>query len=184
MTTLAVAAAGGHDPGAVEQLLTRVRTTVLRYSRSRLGGSPGAEQAAEDAAQEVCVNVLDVLPRYRYADGPFEALVYTLASRRVADQQRTMYRAPTPVAEVPDSVEIDPTPEEAAVASEDARLARDLLAQLPSAHRELLTLRIAVGMSSEEVARALRMTPGAVRVAQHRALQKLRALTEREGAAS
>lgn len=174
MTTLALAAAADND--AVEHLLARVRTTVLRYSRSRLGNSPSAEQLAEDAAQEVCVNVLDVLPRYRCTDGPFEALVYTLASRRVADQQRALYRVPTPIADVPETVESGPTPEEAAVASEEAALARELLSRLPDAHQELLTLRIAVGMSAEEVAGALGMTAGSVRVAQHRALQKLRSL--------
>ncbi|HUW16406.1 MAG TPA: sigma factor-like helix-turn-helix DNA-binding protein, partial [Actinomycetes bacterium] len=40
--------------------------------------------------------------------------------------------------------------------------------------RELLLLRVAVGLSAEETGRALGMTPGAVRVAQHRALSRLR----------
>jgi RNA polymerase sigma-70 factor (ECF subfamily) len=50
-----------------------------------------------------------------------------------------------------------------------------LLDRLPENLRELLLLRVAVGLSAEETGRALGMTPGAVRVAQHRALSRLRA---------
>lgn len=39
--------------------------------------------------------------------------------------------------------------------------------------RELLVLRVAVGMSVDETARALGMTERAVRLGQHRALQQL-----------
>ncbi|NEE31628.1 hypothetical protein G3M53_40070, partial [Streptomyces sp. SID7982] len=44
--------------------------------------------------------------------------------------------------------------------------------------RELLVLRVAVGLTAEETGRMLGMSPGAVRVAQHRALSRLRALAE------
>ena len=183
LSLLACAAAKG-ESGATESLLRRVRELVHRYCLARIGSIPGAEHAVEDAVQDVCVNVLDLLPEYRIDRGGFEALVYTLASRRVADQQRALYRVPLPVAEIPEEVEPQPTPEEAALASEDAQLARHLLAQLPEAHRELLILRVAVGMSADEVATALDMTPGAVRVAQHRALGKLRSLVDSDGEAS
>lgn len=169
------------DPAATETLLAKVRDLVHRYCRARLGTLPASEHAVEDAVQEVCLNVLHVLPGYRAENGAFEALIYTLASRRVADQQRIVYRAPVPVGDIPDEVEIDPTPEEVALASEDAQRARDLLSHLPEAHRELLILRIAVGMSADEVADAMQMTPGAVRVAQHRALSKLRVLAGEGG---
>jgi RNA polymerase sigma-70 factor (ECF subfamily) len=45
---------------------------------------------------------------------------------------------------------------------------------LPGQQREILLLRVGVGLSAEETADALGMTAGAVRVAQHRALAKLR----------
>ena len=67
------------------------------------------------------------------------------------------------------------TPEERAVQSGDVDMATALLERLPHNLRELLVLRVAVGLSAEETGRALGMTPGAVRVAQHRALTKLRA---------
>ncbi len=168
------------EPQAVEDLLRSVRSLVVRYCRARLGSLPGAEQAAEDAAQEVCLTVLGALPTYRDTGRPFEAFVYTIASRRVADVMRAVYRGPVSVRTVPDAVDAGPTPETAVLRLADAERARDLLSRLPDQQRELLTLRVAVGLSAEEVGLALDMSAGAVRVAQHRALRRLRELAEAE----
>jgi RNA polymerase sigma-70 factor, ECF subfamily len=164
------------DVRALESLLLRVRQMVYRYCRARLGWMPGADQAADDAAQEVCLAVLSSLPRYRDEGKPFEAFVYGIASHKVADAQRTAARSPVPVADVPDGPSPEPEPAAALVQADDAQRARELLAELPAQQRELLTLRVALGLSAEETGRALGMTPGAVRVAQHRALTRLRAL--------
>jgi RNA polymerase sigma-70 factor (ECF subfamily) len=45
---------------------------------------------------------------------------------------------------------------------------------LPDKQREIVVLRVVVGLSAEETADAVGSTPGAVRVAQHRALARLR----------
>lgn len=166
------------DPRATEQLLAQVRTLVHRYARARLGHHAGAHDAADDAAQEVCIAVLTALPRYRDEGAPFEAFVYAIASRKVADVQRAAMRAPRPTAEIVDGVDPAPGPEAQALAAEDADRARSLLALLPENQREILTLRVAAGWSADETGRALGMTPGAVRVAQHRALARLRVLAE------
>ena len=55
-----------------------------------------------------------------------------------------------------------------------------MMATLPPAQREILTLRVALGMSTEETAAAMGMSVGAVRVAQHRALTKLRSMVAGE----
>ena len=62
----------------------------------------------------------------------------------------------------------------------DARLARALLASLPAAQRRLLLLRVVAGLSAEDTGYVLDMSPGAVRVAQHRALVRLRTLAAHE----
>ncbi len=49
------------------------------------------------------------------------------------------------------------------------------LAELPAAQREVLVLRVVVGLSVEQAAAALSFTPDAVRRVQHEALQRLRA---------
>ena len=65
-------------------------------------------------------------------------------------------------------------PEQSALlGSLSARLGQ-LLGSLPDKQREILVLRVVVGLTAEETAEAVGSTPGAVRVAQHRALAKLR----------
>ncbi len=178
LADLAQRASSG-DVQAVENLLRAVRVLVHRYCRARLGSLSGAHHAADDAAQEVCLAVLKAIPRYRHEGRPFEAFVYRVAARRVADVMRAAYRDAVPVDEIPDSVCGDPTPEEVALSSADAARARALLELLPEQQREVVTLRVAVGLSAVEVGKALGMSPGAVRVAQHRALSRLRELADR-----
>jgi RNA polymerase sigma-70 factor (ECF subfamily) len=49
-----------------------------------------------------------------------------------------------------------------------------LLGVLPERQREILVLRVVLGLSADETAEVVGSTPGAVRVAQHRALTRLR----------
>jgi RNA polymerase sigma-70 factor (ECF subfamily) len=165
------------DSQATEALLGAVHTMVRRYCRARLSRFPGAAQAAEDVAQEVCIAVLSALPRYRDEGKPFEAFVYRVAANKVADVQRLTYRSAVPHADLPDVVDTDAGPEDVVLRNAEADTARELLSALPENLRELLLLRVAVGMSAEETGRALGMTPGAVRVAQHRAMQRLRSIS-------
>lgn len=162
------------EQGAVADLLAAVRRLVHRYCRAKLGRLPGADHAAEDAAQEVCIAVLTALPRYKDTGRPFEAFVYRIAANKVADAQRASYRSPVPTEDVPDGASADPGPEQLALDAFDAETVGKLLDTLPPKLREIITLRVGAGMSAEETGRALDMTAGAVRVAQHRAMQKLR----------
>ena len=57
-----------------------------------------------------------------------------------------------------------------------ARRLSDLLGHLPETQRELIVLRVAVGLSADEVGEVLGMSAAAVRVAQSRALHRLRIL--------
>jgi RNA polymerase sigma-70 factor (ECF subfamily) len=170
-----LAADAVRDPHARDLLLARVRDMALRYSRVRLGRF-GAEDIAQDVAQEVCMAIVTALPTYEERGLPFEAFVYTITSRKLADAQRAAMRGPSPVADIPDGPSDGPSPESVAIMRDDAATAMTLMRRLPPQQREILTLRVAVGMSTEETAAALGMSTGAVRVAQHRALGKLRGL--------
>jgi RNA polymerase sigma-70 factor (ECF subfamily) len=175
MAGLAALATEG-DTDARDTLLAQVRPLVHRYCRARLGRLPGSEQAADDVAQEVCLAVLSALPRYRHEGRPFEAFVYGIAAHKVADAQRAAVRAAVPTDEMPDEPDSGLGPEDVAVRSCDAAMVRHLLDLLPESQRELLVLRVAVGLSAEETGSTLGMSAGAVRVAQHRALARLRVL--------
>ena len=179
ITDLTALAARG-QPEAVEKLLGQIRPMVVRYCRARLGSLSGHTHVAEDVAQEVCIAVLTSLPRYRDMGRPFASFVFGIASHKVADARRSAARAPIPTEDLPDSPDDQPGPEEAAVSSLEAQRARALLARLPAGQRELLVLRVLTGLSAEETGKALGMSAGAVRVAQHRALLRLRGLAVHE----
>lgn len=164
-----------HDARATERLMEGVRELALKYARVRFARF-GAEDLAQDIAQEVCMAVLSALPTYEHRGLPFEAFVYRVAANKVADAQRLVLRSATPVAAVPDGLDDRPGPEAQAVTRAEADQALALMEQLPEQQREIITLRVVLGLSTEEAAASLGMTAGAVRVAQHRALTKLRAL--------
>ena len=179
---LARLAVRGH-PGAIEALLERIRPMVVRYCRARLGRITGHYYVADDVAQEVCLAVLAALPRYRDMGRPFASFVFGIASHKVADAVRNASRLAVPYEDLPDGPDERPGPEETVVACIEAERTRALLAQLPHHLRELLILRVVSGLSAEETGNVLGMSAGAVRVAQHRALARLRVLAVEESIA-
>jgi RNA polymerase sigma-70 factor (ECF subfamily) len=168
------------QPAAIESLLEHIRPMVVRYCRARLGRITGHYHVADDVAQEVCIAVLSALPRYRDMGRPFASFVFGIASHKVADAVRAAARLAVPTEELPDGPDEHPGPEEMVVAWLEAQRARALLARLPQHLRELLILRVVTGLSAEETGNVLGMSAGAVRVAQHRALARLRALAIEE----
>ncbi|MFB9879104.1 MULTISPECIES: sigma-70 family RNA polymerase sigma factor [Planobispora] len=179
LTSLAVQG----DRTAIESLLGQLRPMVVRYCRARLGRVSGQYHIADDVAQEVCIAVLSALPRYRDMGRPFASFVFGIASHKVADALRSSVRSAVPTQDLPDGPDEGPGPEETVVRYIEAEHARRLLSRLPDNQRELLMLRVVSGLSAEETGNVLGMSPGAVRVAQHRALARLRAMAELESIA-
>jgi RNA polymerase sigma-70 factor (ECF subfamily) len=168
-------------PDAIEALLRQLRPAIVRYCRARLARTGSHDE--DDVAQEVCLALLSALPSYRDTGRPFGAFVFAIAAHKVADAARCAARSPLPVPVLPDLPDRGLGPEEIAVAGVDARRARILLASLPDGQRRLLLLRVVAGLSAEDTGYVLDMSPGAVRVAQHRALVRLRALAVSQHAA-
>lgn len=169
----------GGDTDAVGDLLGRIHPLVVRYCRARLSAGHRGLSSADDVAQEVCMAVLTALPNYRREGRPFLAFVYTIAGNKVADAHRAGARTKSlPVADVPETPTTDRDPEALAIDADVSVRMGHLLEELPVQQREILLLRIAAGLSAEETAQALGMSPGAVRVAQHRGLAKLRRILE------
>jgi RNA polymerase sigma-70 factor (ECF subfamily) len=170
---VAEAVAGSRD--ALREVVETIRPIVIRYVRARIGSGERSGLSADDVAQEVCLAAIQALPRYQDQGRPFLAFVYGIASHKVADAHRAAARnksEPTDV--VPEKLSLDAGPEQLAMQSDSATRMKKLLAILPDKQREILNLRIVVGLSAEETAQAVGSTPGAVRVAQHRALARLK----------
>lgn len=162
---------------AVAGLLRALRPIVFRYCLGRLRTWQDGSSDAEDCAQDVLLAIVRALPEYRHEPDGFVPFVFGIAAHKVSDFHRRRARDRTsPVAEPPAgrSGGADPTGEEV---ERSAALdwSSGLLDTLPPRQREILVLRIILGMTAEETAAAVGLgSAGAVRVAQHRALATLR----------
>ncbi|HLU58308.1 MAG TPA: RNA polymerase sigma factor ShbA [Pseudonocardia sp.] len=181
LNRLAGLAARG-DQRALETLLAMIRPMVVQYCRARVGAGLVGSQSAEDIAQDTLVAVVGALERWR-PEKRVMAFVYGIAGNKVVDAYRAAGRdRSVPTENVPDEPDLDHGPEQAALRGGLVAELRTLLDELPEQHREILVLRIALGMSAVETATAIGSTSGAVRVAQHRALNRLRELIARRSA--
>lgn len=179
---LAVASAVKGDQTAAARVLALVRPGVVRYCRSRVGGAERVNLSADDVAQEVLIAVLSALPGYRDQGRPFMAFVYGIASHKVADAHRGAARNKSdPVEYLPEVLSTDTGPEDYLLDGEVTKAMDRLLGTLPEKQREIIRLRVVVGLSAEETAEIMDSTAGAVRVAQHRAMKLLRTRIEQDG---
>lgn len=170
-----VAQAVAGDRDALAEVLATIRPIVVRYCRARIGTSERNGISADDVAQEVCLAAITALPRYRDRGRPFLAFVYGIAAHKVADAHRTAARDPAyPADSLPERRTAEAGPEQRALEADSVARVTKLLDVLPDKQREILVLRVVVGLSAEETASAMGSTPGAVRVAQHRALARLK----------
>jgi RNA polymerase sigma-70 factor (ECF subfamily) len=172
-----VARAQAGDLHAMHDLIAVLRPAIFKFCRFRLSPYGGGDDAADDAAQETCLAVSKVLGGYRDQGLPFKAWVYAIAANKVADSQRRFSRAAIPIDELPEQVEPSPTPEERVIASLQFRTALALMERLPARMRDVL-LRRASGATAKRVAEDLGMSAGAVNVAHHRAVIRLRELVD------
>jgi RNA polymerase sigma-70 factor (ECF subfamily) len=172
-----VEAAVAGEVAAHDRLLAALYPLVLRYCRGRMRHRDSVNGSPDDVAQEVCLAVVAALSSYTITGRSFRAFVYGIAAHKVTDAFRAIGRDRTdPVAELPDDPVLQDGPEQRLLTEELGEQLGRLLQLLTPRQREVLILRIAVGLSAEETAEAVGSTPGAVRVTQHRALSRLRAL--------
>ncbi len=170
-----VADAVAGDRDALREVLETIRPIVVRYCRARIGTAERGGLSADDVAQEVCLAAITALPRYRDQGRPFLAFVYGIAAHKVADAHRAASRdLAYPADELPERCSDSADPEQVALEAESVTRMNELLEVLPDQQREIIIMRVVVGLSAEETATAVGSTPGAVRVAQHRALTRLK----------
>jgi RNA polymerase sigma-70 factor, ECF subfamily len=159
-----------HDPKAFAPLYRQYVGPVYRYCFRRLG----TKELAEDATSQTFAQVLRGLESYEHRS--FRSWLFSIAYRVIVDVYRRK-RPTQPLAGIPDPSDPGPTPEEVALAREDGRRIRTLLASLTDDQRQVLELRLA-GLTGPEIAHSLDKSVGSVRLLQHRGIQRLRNLLD------
>jgi RNA polymerase sigma-70 factor (ECF subfamily) len=162
------------DLRAFDDLYERYRVPVFTF----LLRLTGHHHLAEDLFQETFLRVYRARVAYE-PSGQFRAWLFTIARRLVVDHYRRekieWEQEPEALAALaaPDTVEGRAEAREFLAGTERA------LRQLPPAQRELILLSRVAGMDTDEIARVNGSTPGAIRVAIHRALRRVRSLVEK-----
>lgn len=154
-----VASARTGNEAAVDALIAAIWPGCFRLA-AMVTGDRGL---AEDAAQETCVTVYRKVRSLRRADA-FDAWLYRIVMRESARVRRRASR----VAEQKDQMTTD-----------DGGMALDVwraLGELPAELREVTVLFYFQDLTGEEIAAALRVSHGAVRMRLSRARERLRVL--------
>lgn len=163
--------AAQENPSAIGPLYERYVDRVYAYLRVR-AGSP---EDAEDLTQQVFIQVLKALPRYRHAQAPFAAWLFRIARNAVINDRRR--RRPTVEwASLPDA--LHPSTEgdlaaEAVRGEDDARM-RALLNALDPQTREILLLRFSGQLKIAEIAHVVGKSEGATKQQLYRALKTVK----------
>lgn len=167
------------DPKRLQKLINLIHPQVVRYCRARVGSN--RYPTADDVAQEVCLAVVRAMPKFDEKGVPFMAFVFRIAANKIVDARRMHSRdLAQPTDEMPDEEEVSQTPESEILLLDSCNEVSGLLDLLSDKAREIITLRVFGGYSAEETAQILGTSAGAVRVAQFRALAKLRAYVEQQ----
>jgi RNA polymerase sigma-70 factor (ECF subfamily) len=163
------------DDAALDAVLRQVRPAVLRYLLAQ--GLPVHD--ADDVAQEVCLGVSHALPGWstgRQGAASVWSCVFTGTRRRLVDRARRRERQGFLTTDDGlEVVSVAPGPEDLAVHAAGLSELRNHLDALPHRQRDVLLLRVVVGLDVAETAAALGLARGSVHVLQHRALSALRA---------
>jgi RNA polymerase sigma-70 factor, ECF subfamily len=171
-----LASAQAGDEEAFACVFRDVQPALLRYLRV-------ITPEAEDVAGDTWVQVVAGLAGFRGEEDAFRAWLFTIARHRAADAGRSRARRPAVPLAPGETADQPMAPDAADVALEaiSARAAVALIGALPRDQAEIIMLRVVAGLDAADVARIVGKSPGAVRVAAHRALRRLAGLVDRAG---
>jgi len=169
-----IARAKQGDPAAWRALYTAHAGRLLVWLRSLPTGDAGV--AADDLASETWLTAATKIADFRGTSDEFAGWLFGIArlQRRNAVRRTGRRRTSPATSETLDLTSREHVPDAGADSEADSWITW-LLSHLPERERQVVACLDVVGLDSETTAVALRLSPGAVRVAHHRALKKLRA---------
>ena len=161
------------DPAAMGECLDRYGGLVWSLARRF---SPSSADA-EDAVQEVFIEVWRHAERYDKSIASEPTFIAMIARRRLIDRQRRRDAQPRTTAWDESTLpESNRDPAEWLQVCDDAQLAREKMSQLSEEQQRVLTLALEGGCSQSEIAERLQLPLGTVKTHARRGLMKLREL--------
>ncbi len=158
------------DPDAWEAIYRQAHPGLYAYARRRLA----TEEQTEDAVSETMTRAIDAVDRFEWSGGGLNAWLYGILRNVVLEAYRASGRSGPEALTEPAGYD----PLDAVLVKEEAAGVRLAFSRLAADDREVLELRVVAGLDASEVGAVLRKRPGAVRMAQSRALTRLRSLMD------
>lgn len=160
------------DPDAWEALFRRAHPRLRAYARRRVGHP----EQAEDAVSETFTRAIDAIGGFSWRGAGFDGWLFGICRNVLLEMARRNGRAvPQPL---PDVATTAGGPLDTLLIDEEREALRHAFARLSPDDQELLELRVVGRLDSAEVGAVLGKRPGAVRMAQARAVARLRRLLE------
>jgi len=161
------------DAQAFAELWRDANPMLLRYLQLTSG------MLAEDIASHAWIRVIEALASFTGDEPGFRRWLVAIARNHHLDLVRHAGRRPErPVADVLGLVDprggLAPDAADQAKEAMSTQSAIALNATLPPDQAEMIMLRVVLGLNVADVATVVGRSPGAVRVAVHRALHRLR----------
>jgi len=158
------------DQAAVGDFINRYGDLVWSLARRYLGNHPDAE----DAVQEIFIEIWNVAGRYDSNVASEVAFISTITRRRLIDRLRSFERKPG-MESIDDQIGAK-QPAVAAGLNEDAEVAQveRVLGAMEPQHREILAMSLYQGYSHSEIAERLDMPLGTVKTRVRRGLIHVR----------
>lgn len=166
-----VSAARAGDEDAWRELYARHARRLQVWLASLPAGDPSA--SPEDVASEAWLTAAQKIGEFSGSDDDFAGWLFTIARFTLSNRRRTAQRRRT------DAWEPDADPAWGVVDSPESDVVgqaetRRLLSLLSPREAEVIACLEVVGLDVAATAQVLEMSPTAVRVARHRALNRLR----------
>jgi len=164
-----------HDPDAWEALYRHSYAGLLAYARRRLWGLTEADDAVSETFARAYLRIVD----FEWTGGGFNAWLFGILRNVILEAHRIDRRADL-VDGRPGQVDDDCL--DLLIQGEEVEAVRAAFATLSPDDQEILELRVVGGLCAAEVGLVVGRGAGAVRMAQSRALARLRSAMEKVSA--
>ena len=163
-----------NDTEAFEEILRKYERLIYHIAR-RYFQNP---EDAMDASQEAAIKIYNGIPRLTLPEGGnLKAWICTVTANVCLDALRKRRPQTTELTEHTPTAPL-PSAEENAAANERVSEILNAIKNLPDDHRMIIILRDMQGLSYEELAAALKLSPGTVKSRLSRARGALKKLLE------